>query len=478
MKVVLTRIASWMRVSHPHPENVMAPISLGYAAAEARRRGHGALILDTELGGWTFESLKRTILEECPDLLVVESLTPSWDGVRMLARDLRDDGMKAGILAVGQQASCDPDGLVGTGIDAAAIDEFDRTVADVADALEGHRGLDAVPGLYLLAERLSPVRTADRPFIQDLDSLPMPPHAELVPRPYRVHHPVGVPRRLRWGFILSSRGCPYRCVYCSPTLRNSFHRNLRTRSAASVIEELRVLRSVGATVVHFKDDTFTLDRGRVEELCEQMIRQDVRLPFTVQTRCDAVDEPLLRLMARAGLRTVSLGVESGSPRILDLMEKGETVSQARAAFAAAHAAGVRTVGYFMLGFPSETREEMQATLDLCRDLQPDVVQVAFFTPYPGSPAWEQLVGPDASRESKRPFAHHYNADATWSSVDPAEIRAMQRRFYLGYMLSPRVHLRYLARKGLVCQVLNADIELDFYWKSFRFLLAGITGRHS
>jgi len=199
-----------MAVRHPHPENAMAPIGLGYAAAEARRRGHRAVILDTELGGWTFASLRRAIAAERPDLLVIEALTPSSRDVTKLVRDLRDGGTEAAILAVGQQGSCDPEGLAGTGIDAAATDEFDRTVADVADALESRRDLATVPGLVLLAGSPVPVRTGDRPPIRDLDALPMPPHEELVPRPYRVYHPVGIPRRLRWGFVLSSRGCPHR----------------------------------------------------------------------------------------------------------------------------------------------------------------------------------------------------------------------------------------------------------------------------
>lgn len=478
MKIVFLRLASWLGFGARHPENVMAPLHLGYSAAVARRRGHWTRIIDTELGGFTPRSAAAAVLREQPDLLVVDSVTSTATALDDVIREVRANLRGIRCVAVGQHATALPESLAGRGLDAAVLGECDLAVADLADAFQMGREPTETPGLVLYARCGDGPGTETRKPkpILDLDSLPFPCHEEFIRPGYWVMDPVGIPSRLRWGFILSSRGCPHGCAYCSPTLRNSYYSVFRHRSTQNVIQEIRLLQRLGVNVIHFKDDTFTYHRERVVDLCEAMLAARLDMPFTVQTRCDEVDEPLMRLMAKAGLRCVGFGVESASPRLLRSLRKGHDVAACERAFEAAKAAGVKTVAYFMLGIPTETREEMEGTLDLCRRLQPDLIQVAFYTPYPGSRAWRDLATAgrdDTTAKAGDPAGrHHYNTVWNFSAVGDAELKAFQKRFYLEYMLSPVVFARYLAAKGLRCQIFNLDRELRFFARSARFLAAG------
>jgi radical SAM superfamily enzyme YgiQ (UPF0313 family) len=283
-----------------------------------------------------------------------------------------------------------------------------------------------------------------RPPIEPLDSLPFPAH-ELITGPYRTHYPVRSRRRLRFGFVESGRGCPHACLFCSQTLRNTYGDRVRLREPGAVALEVGHLADrLGVNAVVFQDDTFCLDHGFAHALCDELVARGLaeRVAWVVQTRVDAVDEDLLGHMRAAGCTTVCFGVESASQRVLDALRKGVTVDQTREAFRAARAAGLLTVGYFMLGCPGETREEAESTLALCHELEPDFVQVAFFTAYPGSPAWAEGHG-------DQPFERytHYNAVVrNASAMDEAELGALHRRFYRSYLSSPRFIARYAANR--------------------------------
>ena len=266
--------------------------------------------------------------------------------------------------------------------------------------------------------------------------------------------------------MLGSRGCPFPCSYCSGTLRNSYGRAARLRSPASVAHEVRWLGSLGFTVLHFKDDVFSLDRDHTLALCDALAGLDRKLPFTVQTRVDCVDPELLRAMRRAGCTTVSFGVESGSPAVLERLAKHATLEQTRAAFRDARTAGLLRVGFFLLGSPGETADDIEATLALAKELDPDILQVAFLTPYPGSTLWDEL--PEAGRPPWETLSH-YNRAWNPSAVSDELLRSFQRRFYREIVLRPRFLARYAwnRRRELIW---NLDRETVFAKEALRFLL--------
>ncbi len=469
-RTVLIRLATWLDRPAAHPENVMAPLVLGWAASLLDQGGHPVRLLDTELGHWDEAALSAAVADFSPDLVVVHATSTSVPLMRTLAARWRRRLPRAFLLATGQHATVLPETLLGAeGYHACALQEPEEAIAELAAALGARRALDTVPGLVLADPDApeAPVRTAPRPLRDDLDALPLPAHQHFLDRNYRVYHPTGVRRRIRWGFAMTSRGCPYPCVYCSGTLRNSSGRSYRRRSPENVLAEVQLLQRLGRTVMHFKDDIFTFDRDHSLALLDRLAHNENGvMPFTVQTRVDHVDAEIFAAMRRAGCTTVGFGVESGSPATIKRLKKMSTVDQARTAFALAREAGLLRVGFFLLGNPDETHDDIRMTLELAHELDPDIVQVGFLTPYPGTGTWKELA------EDERPTdwanLSHYNQAWNPSQVATEDLLAWQRRFYRELVLTPRFLSRYAWTRRWEL-LLNPERELPFAKEAVRFL---------
>ncbi len=439
--VVFVRVPSWVEQRAAHPENVMAQLDLGYAISVLNRQGVTCELLDVEAEGGDLDRARTRLARLQPRVLVLHAITPAIPAALSLARWARERlPSLEQIIAVGQHATVLPETLLeeGSPVDVCLRGEYELQLARVVQD-PGFQGAGvarrAAAGLVVDPTVLE---------IEDLDALPMPAHHLFVGPRYKVFHPTGVARRWRWGFVMSSRGCPFGCVYCSPTLRGSYGTRLRVRSTEGVLRELDYLRSLGATLVQFRDDVFTLDRGRTLDLCREMTRRRMPLRWTAQTRPDLVDPELLQAMRRAGCASIYFGVESGSWRSLQTLNKASTPQDARRAFAWARQARLFTVAFFMLGNPDETEAEIRQTYDLMMELRPDMIQVAFFTPYPGAPVFDR----DLLRAYPLKSFSHYNFPINPSRVDEQRLRAWQRRFYLDFILRSGFLWRYLRHQSL------------------------------
>ena len=439
----------------------MSPLDIGYAVALLARRGIPAEIIDVEAEGGNFDDVLRRLRSLRPTHLFLHAITPAVPDAIRIARQARVElaGLRRVVL-VGQHGSVAPHTVLGpdSPIDLCLRGEFEGDVVSVVADSD-------MPSSAAYFDGDSVRVGGDPTEIQDLDSLPLPVHERFRSARYRVFHPTGVTKRWRWGFVLSSRGCPHGCVYCSPTLRSSFGKTFRVRSTGSVVDEFAHLEGLGFTLVHFKDDIFTLRKDRTAALCEAMLDRGMRLPWTAQTRPDAVDRSLLTLMKRAGCRTLGFGVETGSEPMIRSLRKGNRLDDVRNAFRWAREAGIRTVGFFLLGSPGETEQDVVATHALLREIRPSMIQVAFFTPYPGSPAHDPAL---CDRYEMGDFSH-YNRLINVSRVSDDGLRVWQRKLYLDFLTSPRFVSEYVRSEWLPALV-NADRFLPFLRLSGRFLL--------
>ena len=460
--ITFVRRPSWWGRRAAHPENVMAPLDIGYAVALLSRAGVKVELLDVEASGATPEEVIRSLRRRPPVQVVLQMITPAVPRAEGLARAIKDSlpSVKQ-IIAVGQHATALPETLLGTDspFDLCIRGEFEEKILELVTSSSpdpsglARRG----PGGEL---ELDPTILA----VEELDALPLPAHHLFISPRYRVFHPTGVKARWRWGFLLSSRGCPYPCIYCSPTLRNSHTDRCRVRSTDSVLEELQHLSALGCTLMHFKDDVFTLNRARVVELCEAILGLGLKINWTVQTRPDLVDAGLLRLMKRAGCVTVGLGVESGSQRVLDRLRKQLQVEDVRRAFALAREAGLLTVGFFMLGNPGETEQDIQQTHRLLLEVAPDIIQVAFFTAYPGAAVFNSELLDKFTMED---FSH-YNVPMNYSEISDQRLGWWQRKLYLDFILRTGFIPRYLRHQTLP-SLINPEKFAELARLSVRFL---------
>ncbi len=268
-----------------------------------------------------------------------------------------------------------------------------------------------------------PVVNATRPFIKDLDDLPIPLHHLLPLQKYRMPMINGP-----FTFMVTSRGCTAGCIYCIKHV--SYQYAVRLRSPAKVVEEMWVLKKLGINHIHMYADLFTVSREQVMEMCRLMIEQNLNITFTSNSRVDYVDEEMLQLMGKAGCTLISWGIESGSEQVLKHARKGAYPDKARQALVWAKAAGIMNWGYFIIGLPTETEETIQQTIKFAKSLPLDIALFHVAAPYPGTPFFFEVVKNGWFRSGTR-----------WEQVD------MDKGTVLDYPGLPAERLRYWQKRA-------------------------------
>ena len=284
------------------------------------------------------------------------------------------------------------------------------------------RGLPAIRGLVWRRD-CDIVKNADRPFIRDLDDLPLPMHHLLPLDKYRVPSMRGP-----YTFIVPSRGCPAGCKFCIKHV--SYQYSVRIRSAENVVDELKLLWDLGLRNVHMYTDLFTVNREQVMGICEGMIQEGLDFKWMCNSRVDYVDPEMLEMMSRAGCWLISWGIESASAQIRKNVHKGTTDEKIVRALDWSKKAGIMNWGYFIIGLPGETEETIRETIDLSKKLPLDLALFHIAAPYPGTPFFFEVLENDWFRPG-----------TTWEEVD------MDESTVLDYPGLPAERIEYWARRA-------------------------------
>jgi len=224
----------------------------------------------------------------------------------------------------------------------------------------------------------------DRPFIRDLDKLPLPMYELLPLQKYRMPLMKGP-----FCFVLTSRGCPAGCKYCIKHV--SYQNTVRLLSPERIVEEIEILGRYGIHNIHMYADLFTVNREQVMGVCQQLLDRGLKIRWTCNSRVDFVDEEMLSLMGKAGCWMISWGIESGNEMILRRAGKGASPKKARQALTWARNAGIKNWGYFIIGLPGETVETIQETIALAKSLPLELALFHVAAPYPGTPFFFEVV---------------------------------------------------------------------------------------
>jgi radical SAM superfamily enzyme YgiQ (UPF0313 family) len=266
-------------------------------------------------------------------------------------------------------------------VDLIVAGEAEQTLLELLEAQQSGRPLLEIPGLVARKDGI-PQRTAPRHPLNELDQLPFPSTW--------LHEAINVDLSLQTEFISTSRGCPAACSFCaSPAF---WGRKVRARSASSVEQEIRSLRdNYGLIYLSLRDDTFTADRRRTIQLCQQLIENKTHIFWNCQSRVEAIDRETLEWMRKAGCECVQLGVESGSVRILKLLGKNITPEKVIQAADLVRQSGMQLSVFLITGIPEETETDQQQTMALIKRIQPNDLQVAPLAYYPGTQLFEDAV---------------------------------------------------------------------------------------
>jgi anaerobic magnesium-protoporphyrin IX monomethyl ester cyclase len=364
------------------------PIFLSYAVALTRAAGVETTFLDGVCDELGIEDYGAEVARLAPDFVAMECSTPSIDHDLLSVRRIKEHRPGTFVALMGSHATYFHRQLLEENphVDAIIRGEFEITVREVALALKNGTPLTEVGGLTFRDGGTIQV-TPDRPFDMDLDTWPLPAR-DIVPiERYQTAQYQG----RKGTFMLSSRGCPYRCTFCLWP-GTMVGRDFRARKPESVVDEMELLvKNYGVDDIYFDDDTMTIDRERLLRICRLIQERELKVHWIAMGRVDTVDEELLTEMRKAGCDNVYLGVESGSPEILKRLKKGIQLSQVEEAFRVARRVGVKTQAFFMMGGPGETKETLRETIDFAVRLDPDNAQFAAAVPYPGTEMYEESV---------------------------------------------------------------------------------------
>lgn len=361
--------------------STLPPLGLLYIAAVLEQTNHDVRVFDPLPHD---EKEVAAIVAFRPDVVGISVLTTYIYRAREIIAHLKAELPGVMIVAGGIHPSVLPaESLEFLGADIAAIGEGEITMREIVAARAANTPLAAVPGIMYRHEGRF-VRTPPRELIRDLDSVPLP--ARHLVNFERYLFPPGIIRGCwseRSTTIITSRGCPYRCIFCGS--QALFGHTTRRRSVQNVMAEIRSLADrYGIDTIWFVDDTFTVNAQWVHEFCHALMQSGIRLRWGCQARVNTIDEDTLRLMKQAGLVQLDFGVESGSDRVLKALKKDSREDTIRNAFRVAKKVGVRTLATFIFGNPSEEREDVEKTFRLAREINPNFASSFFLTPFPGT----------------------------------------------------------------------------------------------
>jgi len=372
------------------------PLGLAYIVSVLREAGHTLQVLDIEGNRLSQQEVERFVSSAEFDAVGVSALITKYKYLkRELIPLLKARNPNAPVVLGNSIATSVPEMCVDrVGADVAVIDEGETTAVELFDVLEkrgGEERLLSVDGIAFRKKEGVVARTKPRKFIENLDTIPFPAWdlfpTDIYAENFALQHAMFIDpfKPIRGINVSSVRGCPFSCNFCYKV----FGRSARWRSIDNLVAEVKELqRRYKIQYVSFSDDLFTANRKRVEEFCDRMIKENMGVKFFVSARVTTVDQDILNKMAKAGVVSITYGIESASEIILKNMNKMITRDAAYKAVVYARKAGISPNPSFMIGYPGETAQTVQETVDFCAEL--GLASEFFFTtPYPGTRLYEQ-----------------------------------------------------------------------------------------
>jgi len=367
------------------------PLGLASIAAVLERQNYQVEILDANALPLSESEVTREIGNV--DIIGITAMTPFINSAIKVAKEIKKEKPGSTVIVGGAHVTVLPEETLRNvpEIDIIVRGEGEETAVELYEALKSGNRLQNVRGITY-RDNGGVTSNPMRPLIADLDSLPLPAYHLLPLHRYKLHPPHG--RKLPFMAMLTSRGCPYNCVFCSKPV---FGHKFRPQSPQRIAGEVEYLgEKFKIKEIAFYDDLFTLDKKRITQLAEEFKQRDLSIPWACETRVDLVTEELLKAMKEAGCYMIAYGIESGNQTILNNLRKKITIAQVRKAIRLTHDIGIQSIGYFMLGSPGETPATIRQTIDFANYLPLDFAQFSVTIPFPGTDLYnlylEQGIG--------------------------------------------------------------------------------------
>lgn len=402
------------------------PIGMALVAANLRRNNFTVDLIDTTFHP-TFEYIEERLSTFDPEWVAIYTDTMMYDECIKIAGLARKRNKK--IIIGGPHASLKPETLVDHA-DYVIKGEAEDTIIEVLHGtFEGQKVVQGVAA--------------------DIETLPIAAYDLLEMNEYmpRWHLLDSIKSNLKGTNIFSSRGCSFRCTFCQPVLDNLFGRKLRTRSVESIIEEIKYLKEkFGLQAYYFQDDTFTLKKIWIREFCKRLVEEKLDdVLWGCNSRIDIVDEEIMRVMHKAGLRVMHIGIESGSQRVLDeIYHKDINLEYVPERIRIAEKIGIHCLCFFMVGGPGETKEEIEKTIKFATSLDATEITATIATPLPGTYLYEAIKGKFKVIDDFSQFDYYKNSAFENPEVSFRQLKWLQKKLLLRFYTHPK-RWGYIAR---------------------------------
>jgi len=423
------------------------PLSIVFLGSFLEQQGYEVRIFDEQIQWLTENRIQQVINDFQPGVIGFTCTTPGMARAHEIAADVKKINPEIKIVMGNIHPTVLPEEtLKDPNVDLVVRGEGEFTFLEYLQAVANGGKIDKIDGIsYRLNGSYQ--HTINRKYERDLDVFP--------PVNWKLLTDFNDSYTIEW--ILTSRGCPYKCVFCSARSVSGFR--YRFNSPQRVIHEVEnIVENYGAKFFSFADDNFVVRKERTRQICQLLIERgyNKETRWLCQTRADAVDEPLLELMREAGCEYISFGIETGTQRLLDLIRKSVKIETIEKAVNMAHRAGIKTRGSFMLGLPTETREDSLATIDFALRLPLDIAKFNLAVPYPGTELLNMAI------------AEGLKVTDDWSNINTAAGLSNTEAFYIPKgrtmkelaRLQKLAHARFYLRPRQIWRILKRE-NIDF-----------------
>ena len=359
------------------------PLNLLYIATVLKNSNHKVTFIDAVAEQKGLDEIIKIIKNY--DIVIVSTSSMSFREDAEVLQDLKNVNPRLKTIIFGSHPTFMPDACFEKSVDILIRREPEFIIRDVVDAFgKGDNSWKKIKGIGFQEKgekRLNEIY----PFIENLDELPFPDRA-MLPKDVDYFNPIV--RRLPYATVMTSRGCPAKCTFCS--VGPFFGQTTRYRSAKNVLDELEILKKQGFKEIWFRDETFTVYKKRNTEICNEMIKRNMNFSWIANARVGSIDKDMMALMQKAGCHLIKFGVESGVQEILNNIKKGIKAEKTRETFKWAHELGLDTHAHMMLGCPGETKETIKRTIKFAKEIDPTTVTFGICTPYPGTELFKDV----------------------------------------------------------------------------------------
>lgn len=437
MKVVLIQPKYSGHVLHP-------PLGLGYIASFLQREGHIVNIIDANLG-LSHTKIIDKIKQIEPGLIGISVMTDTFIETKKVVARIKSE-INVPVVLGGTHVTALPKySMRETNADFCVCGEGELIIKELVFALENEISIDNINGL-IYRKKNEIVINPPRDLIANLNNLPFPAWSLMDPNKYTIAPVLASTDDAPIAPILTTRGCPFQCAFCASNI--TWKRRLRFRSPDNVVDEIEyLLNNFGVKHIHFSDDNFTFSKKHTMDICNEIMKREIDITWSCPNgvRVDSLDDELLKTMSKAGCRTLGFGIESGSQKILNNVNKHLNLSIVPKIIKKAKKNNITTFGFFILGLPGETRETIEKTIKFSKNLDLDRAWFFILAPLPGSKIFNEWIQNKSLNEIPWNSLDTYTGIIQQGNLTVEALESYQKRAVREFYLRPKVLLNLLKK---------------------------------